>query len=68
MPKKKLAITDLNVANGSPDIPFQSREFEQDGRRHFVDFYFFASIQFIPLCCPSRDQTISPDLRGDKTS
>ena len=36
--KKKLAITDLNTPNGSRDIPFQSREFEQDGRRHFVDF------------------------------
>ena len=25
-------------ANGSRDIPFQSQEFEQYGRRHFVDF------------------------------
>ena len=36
--KKKRAITDLNVPNGSRDIPFQSQEFEQYGRRHFVDF------------------------------
>ena len=34
----KRAITDLNAPNGSRDIPFQSQEFEQDGRRHFVDF------------------------------
>ena len=66
--QKRLAITDLHAPNGSRDIPFQSRESEQDGRRHFVDFYFFASIRFIPLCCPSRDQTILPDLCGDKTS
>ena len=32
------AITDLNVPNGSRDIPFQSQEFEQYGRRHFVAF------------------------------
>ena len=36
--KKKRAITDLNVPNGSRDIPFQSQEFEQHGRHHFVDF------------------------------
>ena len=35
---KKGAITDLNAPNGSRDIPFQSQEFEQYGRRHFVDF------------------------------
>ena len=35
---KQRAITDLNAANGSRDIPFQSQEFEQYGRRHFVDF------------------------------
>ena len=35
---KKRAITDLNAANGSRDIPFQSHEFEQYGCRHFVDF------------------------------
>ena len=34
----KRAITDLNAPNGSRDIPFQSQEFEQYGRRHFVDF------------------------------
>ena len=33
---KKRAITDLNAPNGSRDIP--SQEFEQYGRRHFVDF------------------------------
>ena len=36
--KKKLAITDLNAPNGSRDIPSQSEEFEQDGRRHSVGF------------------------------
>ena len=36
--QKKSAITDLNAPNGSRDISSQSREFEQDGRRHFVDF------------------------------
>ena len=35
---KKRAITGLNAPNGSRDIPFQSHEFEQYGRRHFVDF------------------------------
>ena len=35
---KKRAITDLNTPNGSRDIPFQNQEFEQYGRRHFVDF------------------------------
>ena len=35
---KQRAITDLNAPNGSRDIPFQSQEFEQYGRRHFVDF------------------------------
>ena len=35
---KKRAITDLNAPNGSRDIPFQIQEFEQYGRRHFVDF------------------------------
>ena len=36
--KKTWAITDLNAPNGSRDIPSQSQEFEQDGRRHFVGF------------------------------
>ena len=35
---KKSAITDLNAPDGSRDISFQSREFEQDGRHHFEDF------------------------------
>ena len=38
MQKKTWAITDLNAPNGSRDIPSQSQEFEQDGRRHFVGF------------------------------
>ena len=33
---EKIAITDLNAPNGSRDIPFQSQEFKQDGRRHFA--------------------------------
>ena len=35
---KKQALTDLNSPDGSRDIPFQGQEFEQYGRRHFVDF------------------------------
>ena len=35
---KERAITDLNTPNDSRDIRFQSQEFEQYGRRHFVDF------------------------------
>ena len=35
---KKRAIADLNALSGSRGIPFQSQEFEQYGRRHFVDF------------------------------
>ena len=37
---KKRAITDLNAPNRPRDIPFQSQEFGQDGRRHFVGFFF----------------------------
>ena len=33
---KKCDITEINVPNGSGDIPFPSQEPEQDGRRHFV--------------------------------
>ena len=29
---QKRAITDLNLPNGSRDVPSQSQEFEQDGR------------------------------------
>ena len=36
--KKKRAITDLNVPDGSRGIPSQSQEFEQNGCHHFVDF------------------------------
>ena len=36
--KKKRAITNLNVPNGSRDIPFQSQEFGQDDHCHFVGF------------------------------
>ena len=36
--KRKRAITDLSAPNGSGDIPFQSKEFEQDGRCHFAGF------------------------------
>ena len=35
---KKRAVTDFNAPNGSPDILFQSQEFEQDGRRYFAGF------------------------------
>ena len=35
---RKQAITDLNVPNGSRDIPFQTQEFGEDGHRHFVGF------------------------------
>ena len=30
--------TELNVTNSSCDISFQSQEFDQDGRFHFVGF------------------------------
>ena len=43
---KKGAITDLNAPNGSRDIPFQSQEFEQYGRRHFVDFSASFSLKY----------------------
>ena len=36
--KEKRTITDLNAPNGSRDILFQSQEFEQKERRHFVGF------------------------------
>ena len=39
--KKNRAITDINAPNSSRDIPFQSQEFEQDGRRHFVGYFSF---------------------------
>ena len=35
---KKRAITDLNTPNGSQHVPFQSHEFEQNGRRRFGGF------------------------------
>ena len=35
---QKKVITDFNAPTGSRDIHFQSQEFEQGGRRHFVDF------------------------------
>ena len=49
--KKTRAITDLNAPNGSRDIPFQSQEFGQDGRRHFVGFqpHFHMTLQ--TQCC-----------------
>ena len=36
--KKTSPITDLSTPNGSEDIPFQCKQFEQDGRCHFVRF------------------------------
>ena len=38
MPKNEPSLTYLIAPNGSPDIPSQIEEFEQDGRRHFVGF------------------------------
>ena len=51
--KKKRAITDLNALNGSRDIPFQSQEFEQYGRRHVEDFSprFHLSMTSKTQCC-----------------
>ena len=48
---KKRAITDLNVPNGSRDIPFQSQE--QYGRRHFVEFWprFHLNMTSQTQCC-----------------
>ena len=36
--QQKRAITELNAPNGSRDVLYQSQEFEQDGRRHYVGF------------------------------
>ena len=36
--QKKRAIANFNAPNGSRDTLFQSQEFEQDERRHFVGF------------------------------
>ena len=35
---QKGVITDLSATCGSRGIPFQSQEFEPDGRRHFGGF------------------------------
>ena len=43
---KKRAITDLNAPNGSRDIPFQSQEFGQGGRRHFGGFSVSFSLKY----------------------
>ena len=43
---KKRAISDLNALYGSRDIPFQSQEFGQDGRRHFVGFPASFSLKY----------------------
>ena len=50
---KKRAITDLNVPNGSRDIPFQSQEFGQDGHRHSVGFqpHFHLNMTWQTQCC-----------------
>ena len=51
--KKKRAITDLNVPNGSRDIQFQSQEFGQDGHLHFVGFqsHFDLNMTSQTQCC-----------------
>ena len=46
---KERAITDLNVPNGSRDIPFQSQESEQDGHCHFVDIWPSFHLNMISL-------------------
>ena len=53
---KEQAITDLNAPNGSRDIPFQSQEFGQDGRRHFVGFqpYFHLNMTSHMQCCKTK--------------
>ena len=53
---KKRAITDLNAPNGSRDISFESQEFEQYGRRHFVDFLprFHLNMMSQTQCCKYR--------------
>ena len=50
---KKQAITDLNVLNGSRDIPLQSQEFGQDGHCHFVGFqpHFHLNMTSHTQCC-----------------
>ena len=51
--KKKRAITDFNAPNGSRDIPLQSQEFGQDGRRHFLGFqpHFHLNMTSQTHCC-----------------
>ena len=64
--EKKWAITDLNSPNGSRDIPFQRQEFEQDGRRHFIDFLprFHLNIMSQAQCCKN-ESAISQSLSFD---
>ena len=44
--EKKRAITDLNVPNGSRDIPFQSQEFEQLWTSPFCRFLASFSLKY----------------------
>ena len=55
---KKRAITDLNASSGSRDILFQSQEFEQYGRRHFVDFSprFHLNMTSQTQCCKTLEK------------
>ena len=61
----KRAITDLNVPNGSRDIPFQSQEFGEDGHRHFVGFqpHFHLNMTSQTQCCNTmkNESTISQE-------
>ena len=61
----KRTITDLNVPNGSRDIPFQSQEFGKDGHRHFVGFqpHFHLNMTSQTQCCNTvkNESTISQE-------
>ena len=35
---EKCVKKEPSLTSGCQDVPFQSQEFEQDGRRHFVGF------------------------------
>ena len=57
------------ISSGSGDIPFQSQEFEQDGRRHFQGFQAFyyrycTSNTYKPKLCGERMCVYVPDQVG----
>ena len=62
--KKKQAITDLNVPDGSQDIPFQCQEIGQDGHRHFVCFHPHFYLTSQTQCCKTMKKMKVPYLKS----